>query len=120
MIFCALLCVAGHAIAADWCAKPDPFYSSQPPVPKDEAYKAVLSAKVTKAFPPALPLRGDKDSDVPFGQSKRMDREPARAGVKHQCVRIGGEGRGFHRRAGDPRVQAAFAKELAFQRGHLQ
>ncbi len=54
----ALVAFYGYGdIAADWYAKPDPFYSSQPAVPKDDAYAAVQKSG-TITSPPAQNQRG--------------------------------------------------------------
>ena len=46
----ALVSFYGYGdIAADWYSRPDPFYSQQPAVPKDEAYQSVGSTPLSGA-----------------------------------------------------------------------
>ncbi len=48
----ALVSYYGYGdIVGDWYSKPDPFYSQQPAVPKDEAYKAVGGPPLSTAPP---------------------------------------------------------------------
>jgi acetyl esterase/lipase len=86
---------------------------------------------VTKEFPPTLLLHGDKDTDVPFGESARMAETLRRFGVQHQLIRMhnydhlfdvfptgwtpDAEPLGLK----DPKVAAAYDRVVAFLRKHL-
>ncbi len=50
---------------------------------------------VTKSYPPTLLIHGDQDTDVPFAQSERMEKELERAGVEHEFIRVLGAGHGL-------------------------
>jgi acetyl esterase/lipase len=148
-------------IAGEWYSRPDPFYSSQPSVPEEEARRAVGAAplsepppsntrgrfylfcrqrglwpkevtgrdpdtepaafdpwcpvrNVTRRYPPALLLHGDKDTDVPYGQSVMMAEELKRHGVEHELITIPGGGHGFDRAMDKPEVSAVFDQVVRF------
>jgi acetyl esterase/lipase/predicted TIM-barrel fold metal-dependent hydrolase len=73
-------------------------------------------------YPPTLLLHGDKDSDVPYGQSLLMDRELERHGIAHELVTLEGRdhvfditGEGLR----DATVSTAFDRVLSFLSAHL-
>ena len=69
---------------------------------------------VTREYPPALLLHGDKDTDVPYEQSARMAAELKRQGVRHELISLPGRGHGFDYAMWDPEIAAAFARVLEF------
>jgi acetyl esterase/lipase len=50
---------------------------------------------VDRNYPPTMLLHGDKDTDVPFGQSVSMDKELERRGVEHEFIVVPNGGHGF-------------------------
>jgi acetyl esterase/lipase len=74
---------------------------------------------VSKDYPPALLLHGDKDTDVPYQQSVLMARELERNGVEHELITLPGLGHGFDRDAADPAVRRAFDRVMSFLEKHL-
>src|SRR2546425_5185959 len=75
---------------------------------------------VTRDYPPALLLHGDKDTDVPFAQSEQMAQELKRQGVEHKFIPIPGGPHGFDRDIKSPQVAAAFEEVLTFLRKQLK
>jgi len=74
---------------------------------------------VTKGYPPALLLHGDKDTDVPYEQSVLMTKELERHHVRHEFVPVPGRGHGFDREMQAPDVATAFEQVLAFLKKNL-
>jgi len=73
---------------------------------------------VTREYPPALLLHGDKDTDVPYEQSALMVAALAKATVEHELVTIPGGEHGFD--AGRNEVsEPAMSKVVAFLRQHF-
>jgi acetyl esterase/lipase len=164
----ALVSFYGYGdIAGSWYSRPDPFYSQQPAVPKEEAYQAVggpvLSENpnrnrsrfylycrqqglwpqevaghdpdkepkafdpfcplrnVTKDYPPALLLHGDKDTDVPYEQSVQMAKELERHRVGHEFITMTNRGHGFdggRDALKDPVIAQTFDRVVAFLNQH--
>jgi acetyl esterase/lipase len=50
---------------------------------------------VTPAYPPTLLIHGDKDTDVPVGQSQMMAAEMKKQGVEHRLITIAGAEHGL-------------------------
>lgn len=74
---------------------------------------------VTRDYPPALLLHGDKDIDVPHEQSVAMAAELKRAGVIHEFISVKGGGHGFDGKGlSDPDVSAAFVRIETFLKKH--
>lgn len=76
--------------------------------------------RVTADFPPTLLLHGNADTDVPYEQSVLMARALTGTGIPHEVITIAGGEHGFDWRQGDPVVDAAFARVIAFLGDHLQ
>jgi acetyl esterase/lipase len=75
---------------------------------------------VTKDYPPTLLLHGDKDTDVPFGQSVLMARELRRHHVEHELMRMRNRGHVFDFEGrNDPKIVATFDQVVAFLQKHL-
>jgi len=74
--------------------------------------------QVDSRYPPTMLVHGTNDTDVPYEQSVQMQRELARAGVKHELVTVEGAGHGLGR--SDPAlVRNTYAKAVAFVKQHL-
>ncbi len=147
-------------VAGEWYSRPDPFYSSEAAVSKDEAFRSVGTnvisddqshtrerfylycrqkglwplevtgydpdrepgkfdqycpiRNVTASYPPALLLHGDKDTDVPYGQSVMMIKKLKSKGVDCELITMPDKGHGFDYDMGNPEVDAAFEKVLRF------
>lgn len=69
---------------------------------------------VTVDYPPTLLLHGDRDTDVPYGQSVLMAEALTRRGVTHELITISAGEHGFDANQDDPQVGAAFARVLGF------
>ena len=69
---------------------------------------------VSPDYPPTLLLHGDKDSDVPFEQSEKMDRELNRQKIPHEFIRVPGGEHGFDGAMQDPKVKSIFERVLTF------
>src|SRR5437660_10610726 len=129
-------------VAGAWYSRPDPFYSRQPPVPKEEAYQAVGQSVISESagknnrhrfylycrqqglwpkevadhdpdkepqafdafcpvrnisanYPPTLLVHGTQDTDVPYEQSKMMEKELESKGVKHELITVQDAGHGL-------------------------
>lgn len=165
----ALVSFYGYGdIAGEWYSKPDSFYSSQPAVPKEEAYGAVGGPvisespfdkrfrfylycrqhgiwprevtghdpdkepswftpycpirNVTKKYPPAILLHGDRDTDVPYEQSVLMAKELERQGVEHELITMPGYGHVFDlagKKQKEPVIADAFNRVLEFLKKHV-
>jgi dipeptidyl aminopeptidase/acylaminoacyl peptidase len=76
---------------------------------------------VTGEYPPTLLLHGDKDTDVPFEQSRQKYNVLKQHGVECEFIPVEGGGHGFDA-AGtkDPQVVADFDRVIAFLRKHLE
>jgi acetyl esterase/lipase len=74
---------------------------------------------VTKDYPPALLLHGDKDTDVPYEQSVAMTKELERHHILHEFIPMPNRGHGFDREMQAPDVAAAFDQVLAFLKKNL-
>lgn len=75
---------------------------------------------VSKDYPPALLVHGDKDIDVPYEQSVAMSAELQRAGVANEFITLKGGGHGFGGKGlHDPDVSAAFEKIEQFLKRNL-
>ena len=74
---------------------------------------------VSRDYPPALLLHGDKDTDVPYEQSVLMSRELERHHVPHELITMPNRGHGFDRAMQEPDVAAAFDRVLVFLKKHL-
>jgi len=76
---------------------------------------------VTGDYPPTLLLHGDKDTDVPFEQSRQMYNVLKQHGVECEFIPVEGGGHGFDA-AGtrDPQVVAHFDRVITFLRKHLE
>jgi acetyl esterase/lipase len=86
---------------------------------------------VTKEYPPTMLLHGDKDTDVPFGESVRMAAALERHGVPHQLIRMTNydhlfdvfpQGWGPNSEPiglKDPKVAAAYDDVVAFLKKHM-
>jgi acetyl esterase/lipase len=153
-------------IRGEWYSRPDPFYSREPAVSKEEAYNAVGSGvisddqgesrekfylytrqqglwpmvlvghdpdkepamfdpfcplrNVSREYPPALLLYGDKDTDVPYGQSVLMAGEFERHGVQHELISLPGRGHGFDYAMWDPEIAATFDRVVKFLQRELK
>jgi acetyl esterase/lipase len=76
---------------------------------------------VTPDYPPTLLLHGRADTDVPFEQSRLMAEALERSGVEHEWVTNPSWGHVFDAEGlGDPAVQDAFAKVIAFLDQHVK
>jgi acetyl esterase/lipase len=73
---------------------------------------------VSADYPPTLLLHGDRDTDVPYGQSVLMDRELARHGVAHETITMPERGHGFDGNMDDPVVREGFGAVLRFLGRH--
>jgi acetyl esterase/lipase len=74
---------------------------------------------VTAAYPPTLLIHGTEDTDVPYEQSKTMDRELTRNGVRHELITVAGAGHGLV--GVDPAVAAGVRRRvLGFLADHLR
>jgi acetyl esterase/lipase len=69
---------------------------------------------VTKDYPPALLLHGDKDTDVPYEQSVMMAKELERNGVQHELISMRGKGHGFDAKMEDPEIATTFERVVKF------
>jgi dipeptidyl aminopeptidase/acylaminoacyl peptidase len=69
---------------------------------------------VTSAYPPALLLHGDADTDVPFEESVRMNVVLERYRVPRRLVRLAGKEHNFDRDTSDPRVTDALDQVVIF------
>ena len=75
---------------------------------------------VTSDYPPTMLLHGDKDNDVPFGQSRQMYNELKRRCVECEFIPYLGGGHGFDEvGVKDPRFAADFDRVIAFLKQHL-
>ena len=74
---------------------------------------------VTREYPPALLLHGDKDTDVPYEQSLSMLRELQRNHVDSELITISKGGHGFDHEMNDPQAAAAFDRVIRFLQQHL-
>jgi len=74
---------------------------------------------ITPEYPPTLLLHGDKDTDVPYGQSELMLRELKRHGVDCEMITIKNAGHGFDHAMDDLQVSGAFDRVIQFLRMHL-
>ncbi len=115
-----------HGLWVEEVARMDPDRESG----KLERYIPILH--VTAAYPPTLLLHGDRDTDVPFEESVRMDAELERRGVPHRLVRMRGYDHLFDVfptgwtaadaepiGLADPVVDAAYDDVVAFLREHV-
>ena len=75
---------------------------------------------VTRDYPAALLLHGDKDTDVPYGQSALMAGELERHGVQHELISLPGRGHGFDYTMWDPEISATFDRVLKFLQRELK
>jgi acetyl esterase/lipase len=74
---------------------------------------------VSKAYPPTFLAHGDKDTDVPYEQSKMMAKELTRHGVPRRFITIPGGGHCFDGAWDQPIVQETFAEMVKFLRKHV-
>jgi acetyl esterase/lipase len=75
---------------------------------------------VTASYPPTVLLHGEKDTDVPFGQSVMMAEELKRHGIAFEFIRNPAWGHGFdHAGPDDTEVREAFDRALAFLLKHV-
>jgi acetyl esterase/lipase len=74
---------------------------------------------VTRAYPPAMLLHGDGDTDVPVEQSRQMAARLSELGVPHELVILPGRPHGFDRAMDDATVAATFEKSIAFLQQRL-
>ena len=79
----------------------------------------VLRPDDEKIRPVVVWIHGDKDRDVPYGQSVMMDNELARHGVEHKLITISGGGHGF---GGTDlkHIADAYQQAVAFVRKHME
>jgi acetyl esterase/lipase len=69
---------------------------------------------VSSEYPPTLLLHGDKDTDVPYEQSKLMAEVFTQHDVEHEFITIPNGGHGFDRDMENPIVRDAFRSVLSF------
>jgi len=74
---------------------------------------------VTRDYPPALLLHGDKDTDVPDEQSVLMSRDLERHEAKHEFVSMPNRGHGSDHQMQEPDVAAAFDHVMGFLKKYL-
>lgn len=74
---------------------------------------------VTAEYPPTLLAHGDKDTDVPYEQSKLMDAALTKAGVVHEFITLENAGHGFSQ-APRNEYKAAIARTRDFLEQHLR
>jgi acetyl esterase/lipase len=78
------------------------------------------AANVSPAYPPALLLHGDQDTDVPYEQSLEMARALERGGIQHELVTVQGAGHGFDDDGRDPEVRRVFERVAGFLEERLK
>ena len=130
-------------IAGDWYSKPDDFYCRQPQVSKADSGCEFTGPECTEPYagrgkdkfylycrqnglwpnevgghtadyPPTLLLHGNRDTDVPYEQSLQMANVFSDNNVEHEFLTMRNLGHGFDNQAGNPMVQDAFKKVIAF------
>jgi acetyl esterase/lipase len=69
---------------------------------------------VSADYPPTWLLHGDRDTDVPYGQSVQMAEALSQHGVAHRLITMKGYGHGFDYEMHDPLVREAFVRALGF------
>jgi len=90
------------------------------PAVNPEAFRPWSPAlNVTAKFPPTMLLHGDKDTDVPVGQSDQMEALFKQHGVRYVYDRVSGAGHGFDGRMNDAAMAAHFERAIAFLREQL-
>lgn len=73
---------------------------------------------VTADYPPTLLVHGDRDTDVPYEQSKLMNQELARHDVEHELITVRGAGHGLS--GVEPAVaDDAYDRAAEFLKQHL-
>jgi acetyl esterase/lipase len=65
-------------------------------------------------YPPTILFHGERDDDVPFAQSRSIERELKRLGVPVELQSNPRWEHGFDEQSSDPSVRAAFTKLIAF------
>jgi dipeptidyl aminopeptidase/acylaminoacyl peptidase len=90
------------------------------PATRPEAFRPFCPASnVTGKFPPTMLLHGDKDTDVPVGQSDQMAALLRQHGVACEFVRVAGAGHGFDGRMNVPATAALFERAVEFLKMRL-
>lgn len=90
------------------------------PATRPEAFRPFCPvSNVTGKFPPTMLLHGDKDTDVPVGQSDQMAALLKQHGVACEFVRVAGAGHGFDGRMNDPATAALFERAVEFLKKRL-
>ena len=75
---------------------------------------------VSPDYPPTLLLHGDRDTDVPYGQSVLMAGALAEHGISHELLTVPDGGHGFDGRMEDPLVESVFNSVLGFLGRHVK
>ena len=90
------------------------------PVTENRAFDPYCPVRnVTRDYPPSLLLHGDKDTDVPYEQSRSMSLELKRHSVDCDLITIENGGHGFDRAKDSPQVVAAFDRVMRFLQQHV-
>lgn len=74
---------------------------------------------ITEDYPPTLLLHGDKDTDVPYGESVQMAEELVKHGIDSSLITIKDGDHLFDANMSDPAVAKAFQLVLRFLRSRL-